>query len=387
MKESRLPRRSNSVTSKGGGTLKKVVIIVVIVMVVVALVVIGRRGMKTEIPDVRIVAVERGTITKAVVATGEIRPLAVAEVKSKIGGVVRRFYVEEGDAVGKGQKLAEIVPAATPEELVYARESVKTAKLELERSERKLRRLEGLAGKNLISDEEVEEAETELSLYAARYDAALAELQVLEQGSAGGARNPAALGTQSAEALIDMILTSPISGIVLSRNLDEGSSAIAMSSAYGGTVIMTLADVSKMHFEGDVDESDVAKITAGMPAKIFVDAYPDTTFDGVLTRIAPQGLKEEGVVNFRVEAELTSDTSLLRTGMSADVQLVLDERHDVLTVPEGAVIYEGDSTFVERVDKAVEAGKQRLPVQVGLSDGIKTEIVSGLTEGEELVLQ
>ncbi len=367
--------------------MKKIVIIVVIV-VVAAVVLFGvLSGRKTEIPDVRIVSVEKGTITKAVVATGEIRPLAVAEVKSKIGGVVRRFYVEEGDEVGRGRKLAEIVPSATPGELVYARERVQTAKLQLERSERRLKRLEGLADKNMISTEDIEEAETELSLDAARYDAALAELQVLEQGSSGRSAGQAAAGSQSADALIDMIVTSPISGIVLSRNVDEGSAVIPLSSAYGGTSLLTLADVSKMHFEGNVDESDVAKITTGMPAKIFVDAFPDTVFDGVLTKIAPQGLMEEGVVNFSVKAELTIHTSLLRTGMSADVQLVLDERDDVLTVPEGAVIYEADSTFVERVDEATEAGKQRVTVTVGLSDGIKTEIVSGLSEGEELVLQ
>jgi HlyD family secretion protein len=363
------------------------ILVILVAVVVVILVVLGiQGGRKSEIPDVRIVAVEKGTITKAVVATGEIRPLSVAEVKSKVGGVVRRFYVEEGNQVGKGMKLAEIVPSATPAELVYARERVQTAKLQLERSERRLKRLEDLAAKQLISEEEVEEAETELSIDAARYDAALAELQVLEQGSSADS-GPASAGTQTAVALVDMIIKSPISGIVLSRNVDEGSSVIPMSSAYGGTSLLTLADISKMHFEGDVDESDVAKITTGMPAKIFVDAFPDTVFEGVLTKIAPQGLMEEGVVNFRVKAELATHTDLLRTGMSADVQLVLDERQDVLTVPEGAVIYEGDSTFVERVDAAAAAGKQRVPVRVGLSDGIKTEVLSGLTEGEELVLQ
>ena len=92
--------------------------------------------------------------------------------------------------------------------------------------------------------------------------------------------------------------------------------------------LITLADVSRMHFEGDVDESDVAKIKTGMPARIFVDAFPDTTFEGVLTRIAPQGIKEEGVVNFRVEAELSGDSGIMKTGMSADVQLVLDPPWD-----------------------------------------------------------
>jgi HlyD family secretion protein len=174
---------------------------------------------------------------------------------------------------------------------------------------------------------------------------------------------------------------------VLSRNVDEGSSVIPLSSAYGGTSLMTLADVSSMHFEGDVDESDVAKITEGMPAKVFVDAFPETVFTGVLTRIAPQGIMVEGVVNFNVEARLDGDTSMLRTGMSADVQLVLQEHVDVLTVPEGAVIYQGDSTFVEISDQGAEGGRIRTAVEVGLSDGIRTEIIKGLEEGQTVLLQ
>jgi HlyD family secretion protein len=368
--------------------LKKIIITVVVIVVAVLIFIGYRRGRRPEIPDVRIVTVQKGSITKAVVATGEIRPLTVAEVKSKIGGVVRRFFVEEGDRVEKRQKLAEIVPTATPEELVYVRERVKTARLQMESSRRKLARMEDLAEQDLVSDEAIEEAETQLSIDAARFDAALAELEVLEQGSAE--TSPEAtenLSSETAAALTDMIIRSPTSGIVLSRNVDEGSSVIAMSSAYGGTSLMTLADVSAMHFEGDVDESDVAKITAGMPAKIYVDALSDTVFEGILTKIAPQGIKEEGVVNFRVEAEISGMTHQLRTGMSADVQLVLDERQDVLTLPEGAIIYEGDSTFVEKVIEAAEAGRQRAVVQTGLSDGIKTEIIKGLDEGEKVVLQ
>jgi HlyD family secretion protein len=376
--------------------LKKIIVGIVVAAVAVAVVVFLARSRKTEIPEARIVAVEKGNITKAVVATGEIRPLAIAEVKSKIGGVLRRFYVEEGEPVVKGQNLAEIVPAATPEELVAARERVKTAGLQVDQSRRNLARLEELAAKSLVSDKEIEDAETQLSIDAARHDAAMAELLVLEQGATTGSagtgghdpdadpvRDPAA----TTDALADMIIVSPVSGIVLSRDVDEGSSAIAMSSAYGGTTIMTLADVSVMHFEGDVDESDVGKITEGMPAKIFVDAFPDTAFEGKLTRIAPLGVKVEGVVNFKVEAEVGGSTGRLKTGMSADVQLVLDERADVLTLPEGAFIYEGDSTFVEKVDAAAEAGKRRVQVETGLSDGIRTELLEGLAEGDKVVMQ
>lgn len=369
--------------------MRKVIIIVVVVVVVVAIlaVTVYQRSRTPSVPDVRMVAVQKGTITKAVVATGEIRPLAEAEVKSKIGGVVRRFFVEEGDRVKKGQRLAEIVPTATPEELVYAREAVKTAGSRLEQSRRRLVRIESLAAKDLVSDAEIEEAETQLSIDEARYDAAAAELEVLEEGSAATLSSGGEGRSSASSALSDMIISSPIGGIVLSRNVDEGSAVIPLSSAYGGTSLMTLADVSSMHFEGDVDESDVAKITEGMAAKVFVDAYPETVFTGVLTRIAPQGVKQEGVVNFNVEAELDGDTRLLRTGMSADVQLVLQERSDVLTLPEGAVIYEGDSTFVEIAGEAAVGGPMRTPVEVGLSDGIRTEITKGLEEGQKVLLQ
>jgi HlyD family secretion protein len=258
----------------------------------------------------------------------------------------------------------------------------------MEQAERKRDRAEELAEKKLVTVESIEDAETQLMIAAARYDAALAELQVLEQGASTRHTSSGTYsGKQTAGALEDMTILSPVAGIVLSRDVDEGSSVIAMSSAYGGTSLLTLADVTKMHFEGYVDESDVAKIHEGMPTKIFVDALADTTFTGVLTKISPRGEKQEGVVNFRVEAEINEETSLLRTGMSADVQLVLDERADVLTVPEGAMIYEGDSTFVEVVDEAADGGKRKAYIEVGLSDGIKTEVVDGLEEGETVVLQ
>jgi HlyD family secretion protein len=257
----------------------------------------------------------------------------------------------------------------------------------MEQSSRRLARLDSLASKDLASDADIEDAETQLSIDQARYDAAVAELEVLEAGSAGGGKETSPGTASTASALSDMIISSPISGILLSRNVDEGSSVIPLSSAYGGTSLMTLADVSSMHFEGDVDESDVAKITEGMPAKIFIDAYPETVFTGVLTKIAPQGVRQEGVVNFNVEAEIDGETGMLRTGMSADVQLVLEERRDVLTLPEGAFIYQGDSTFVEAVDEAAEGSLIRTPVQVGLSDGIRTEVVAGLDEGRRVILQ
>jgi len=368
--------------------LRKVIIIIVVVVVVAIVALTAYQRTRTAaVPQVRMVTVQRGTITKAVVATGEIRPLAEAEVKSRIGGVVRRFFAEEGDAVAKGERLAEIVPTATPEALVYAREAVKTAKYRREQSARILKRLEGLAEKDLVSDAETEEAETQLSIDEAHYDAALAELEVLEEGSAKAGAADSDVRTSKSSALSDMIIASPINGIVLSRNVDEGSSVIPLSSAYGGTSLMTLADVSSMHFEGDVDESDVAKIHEGMAAKVFVDAYPETVFTGVLTKIAPQGIMAEGVVNFNVEAELDGDTAILRTGMSADVQLVLQERAGVLTVPEGAVIYQGDSTFVEVSDETAEGGRTRSPVEVGLSDGIRTEVIKGLEEGQTVLLQ
>ncbi|MBN1464204.1 efflux RND transporter periplasmic adaptor subunit, partial [candidate division KSB1 bacterium] len=188
------------------------------------------------------------------------------------------------------------------------------------------------------------------------------------------------------EALASMTIIAPIDGIVLSRDTDKGSAVIPMSSAFGGTVILTLADVSEKHFLGNVDEADIGKVHLGLTTRVYVESYPDDKFAAELTRISPMGREEQDIINFEIRATIRDPENKLRVGMSADAEIVLEERTDVLVAPEGALRYEDDKTYVHIKDDSVEAGFRRVDIDKGISDGIHTQVMSGLNEGDVVIL-
>ena len=370
---------------------KKIVFILIALVLIVSVGYLWQlkaKGKKRDFSDLKTIEVKRGDIAETVVATGSIYPKAKIEVKSKIGGVVHRFFVEEGDYVKEGDPLAEVVPGATPLEVVKAREELKSAEAEMEKEEQNYRRSKELFNKGLISKKDFESAKTAYFLAEARYYAAKAQLQVL--GYRGGKEKRSSPkdkeSSEASYAIKSMIVRSPLSGIVLNRDTDEGSAVIPISSASGGTVIMTLGDISEMHFRGDVDEVDVAKIRVGMPVRVHVDSYPDRVFNGELIRISPLGKKKEDVVNFEVRVKFLDDTSPLRVGMSADAEIVIQERKNVLFITEGAIERKDGKAYVYLFDPTTETGKRKKEIKTGISDGIKTEVVEGLKEGDKVVM-
>ncbi len=377
--------------------MKKFIFILFGVIVVIGLIFLAIKGCQkdSDVTSENTAKVERGSISRIVVATGKIESLYNAEIKSKIGGLVKQFYVEEGDRVTAGQKLVEIQPGVTPVEMVQARTEVKAAAYDKEVTEKQYLRSKGLIEKNMISPEEYDQAEANYKIAKVRFYAAMAQLHVLEQGS-----NVAALDEEftitaqdrheiekeTREAIASMTVIAPISGIVLSRDTDKGSAIIPLSSAFGGTVIMTLADVSEKHFRGDVDEADIGKVHSGLPARIFVEAYPDEPFRAELIRISPLGREEEDIINFEIRATIEDPVDKLRIGMSADAELILEEHEDVLLIPEGAILYEDGSTFVNIQDETDQDGMKKVEINKGISDGLKTEVLSGLEEGQTVIL-
>ncbi len=377
--------------------MKKAIIIIVIVVVVLVLSFVAIRGCRTsgESQIKNTATVERGNISKTVVATGKIEPLYKAEIKSKIGGLINQFYVEEGDRVTVGQKLVEIIPGATPVEMVQARTEVKAAAYDKLVAERQYLRIKELKEQKLISLEKYDQAKASYDTAKVRFYAAMAQLRVLEQGSnveslAEGIeisdQDRLEIEKETREAIASMTLIAPISGIILSRDTDKGSAVIPISSAYGGTVIMTLADVSEKHFLGDVDEADIGKVHLGLQARIYVEAYPDEPFKSELTHISPRGREEEDIINFEIRATVSDQENKLRVGMSADAELILEEHENVLVIPEGAIIYEDGKTFVNIQDDSVEEGMRKVEITKGISDGLRTEVLSGLEEGQVVVL-
>ena len=377
--------------------MKKVILIIVIVVVVLALLFLAVRGCRKggQSQTENTATVEKGNISKTVVATGKIEPLYKAEIKSKIGGIINQFYVEEGDLVTVGQKLVEIIPGATPVEMVRARTEVKAAAYGKLIAEKQYLRSKELNEQKLISPEEYDQAKANYDTAKARFYAAMAQLRVLEQGS-----NVASLAEgielseqdrreiekETREAIASMTLIAPISGIILSRDTDKGSAVIPISSAYGGTVIMTIADVSEKHFRGDVDEADIGKVHLGLPARIYVEAYPDEPFKAELTHISPRGREEEDIINFEIRSIIDDPEDRLRVGMSADAELILEEHENVLVIPEGAIIYEDGKTFVNIKDDSVEEGMRKIEITKGITDGLRAEILSGLEEDQVVVL-
>jgi len=377
--------------------MKKAIIIIVIVVVVLVFSFVAIRGCRTN-GDSQIentATVERGNISKTVMATGKIEPLYKAEIKSKIGGLINQFYVEEGDRVTVGQKLVEIIPGATPVEMVQARTEVKAAAYDKLAAERHYLRTKELKDQKLISLEKYDQAKASYDTAKARFYAAMAQLRVLEQGSNVESlaesieisdQDRREIDKETREAIASMTLIAPISGIILSRDTDKGSAVIPISSAYGGTVIMTLADVSEKHFRGDVDEADIGKVHLGLPARIYVEAYPDEPFKAELTHISPRGREKEDIINFEIKATVSDQENRLRVGMSADAELILEEHENVLVIPEGAIIYEDGKTFVNIQDDSVEEGMRKAEITKGISDGLRTEVLSGLEEGQVVVL-
>lgn len=377
--------------------MKKVILIIVAVVVVGALLFLAIRGCRTgsNAQPANTATVEKGSISKTVVATGKVEPLYKAEIKSKLGGLVKQFYVEEGDRVTVGQKLVEIIPGATPVEMVQARTEVKATAFDKSVAEKQYLRSKELFEQNLISHEEYDRAEANFNTAKTRFYAAMAQLRVLEQGTNVESlvegieineQDRHEIEKETREAIASMTIIAPISGIILSRDTDKGSAVIPLSSAYGGTIIMTIADVSEKHFRGDVDEADIGKVHLGLPARIYVEAYPDEPFKAELARISPLGREEEEIINFEIRATIDDPEDRLRVGMSADAELILEEHEDVLVIPEGAIIYEDGKTYVNVQDNSVPEGMRKIEITKGISDGLRTEVLSGLEKGQVVVL-
>jgi len=377
--------------------MKKVILFIVVGVVVLVLLFLAVRGCKKdgEIQTANTATVERGNISKTVVATGKIEPLYKAEIKSKMGGLIKQFYVEEGDRVTVGQKLAEIIPGATPVEMVQARTEVKAAAYNKDVAEKQYLRNKELYEQKLISPEVYDQAKANFNTAKARFYAAMAYLRVLEQGSNVSAlvegieineQDREEIEKEIREAIASMTVIAPISGIILSRDTDKGSAVIPISSAYGGTIIMTIADVSKKHFRGDVDEADIGKVHLGLPARIFVEAYPDEPFKAELTHISPRGREKEDIVNFEIRATINDPGDRLRVGMSADAELILEEHENVLVIPEGAILYEDGKTYVNILDDSVPEGIRKIEITKGISDGLRTEVLSGLEKDQVVTL-
>jgi HlyD family secretion protein len=322
--------------------------------------------------------VERGGIIEKAVAVGQIEPRIKFRVKSKISGIVRRCSVDVGDRVEPGDPLFEIVPDPTPAELVEAESQLEAAQSAFNRAEADWSRSRALADQGVISSDQLDAAREAWELAKIERGRAEDNLELTRAGRVSGRG-----------AAMESVIRATAGGIVLARNVDPGDPVVPLTSFQEGTELATIADMRDLIFNGTVDEIDVGKLEVGVEARLKIGALPDQVVTGMLTRIAPQAKEEDGARLFEVEIELDpTDRVVLRAGYSANADLIIREKNEILLIPERLVLFEDDGakTLVEVPNDVDPAGEPvKVEIGTGLSDGLNIEVTSGLDEGDVVV--
>jgi HlyD family secretion protein len=311
------------------------------------------------------------TIVKKTVATGKVIPRREIEVKSQVSGVVEKLYVVAGQTVKKGQTIARIALRPNMISVSQAEAQLQSAKTSLKNQALDLERYRDLRKQKLIPDLEFNKHETDYKLQEEAVAAAENTLLLLKTGQSRNATN------------VSNMIPATIDGTVLDVPNKEGAFILETSTFQAGTTLATLADMTDMIFEGLVDESEVGKLREGMELVLNVGALQGKPFKATLEYVAPKGVTDQGTIKFTIRAAVTLDKELfLRSNYSANADIVLDRRDDVIGINEADLIIEGKKTFVE-VETAPQTFEKR-EIRTGLSDGINIEVVSGLREGDKV---
>jgi HlyD family secretion protein len=365
----------------------------------------------TKIDPSKLAKVERGDLAKSVVATGKIEPITKVEVKSKASGIVKKLYVDYGDRVKKGQVLCELdrdeIQArvdqaraqleASEASLNGTRADLVRAKVDAEGPDvpllkRAYERADGMAKEGVVSASALDDAEKNYKMALNKQEVAKAQVQVL-QAKIGQAQGQVSQDRANLKQLEEQLsyttIASPLDGIVLSRDVQIGdavSSILVLGST--ATLVMTLGDTSEVYVKGKVDESDIGKVYLGQPARIKVESFKDKTFTGKVTKISPMGVEKDNVTTFEVRVSINNPEGMLKAMMTANAEIILDEHKNVLQIPEGAILYDKDkNASIEIPDPKAKDGKRKIAVNIGISNGAKTELLKGLKEGDQVVLQ
>jgi HlyD family secretion protein len=402
--------------ANGNGKNKKkkrliwIIGVTLLVLVSVGVLIAAKSG-GTKIDPSKLAKVEKGDLAKSVVATGKVEPITKVEIKSKASGIVKKLYVDYGDRVKAGQTLADLDKVeiealvrsqkanveAAEANLVSTKADLERAKVDAEGPDiptllRAYQRAQKMAKDGVVSQASLDDAQRNYELAVNKQNVARAQLGVLKakiaQAQAQVQSSHAQL-KQLEEQLSYTTIYSPIDGIVLSRDVEVGdavSSILVLGSS--ATLVMTIGDTSEVYVKGKVDESDIGKVYIGQPARIKVESFKDKTFTGKVTKISPMGVEKDNVTTFEVRVSINNPGGELKAVMTANAEIILEEHKGVLMIPEGAVIYDKDKkAFVEEPDPNAKDGKKKIAVNLGISNGAKAEVLSGLKEGDQVVLQ
>lgn len=312
-------------------------------------------------------------IEKKTVVTGKVIPEDEVEIKPQIQGIIEGLFVKEGDLVQTGDLLAKIKVVPNEQNLNSARGRLQNSKIVLNNAKIEFDRNQDLLKKGIISRQQFQNVELQYNQALQSVSNAESDLEIIRSGSAGGA----------ASANTNIRATVP--GTILEIPVEEGFQVIASNSFNAGTTIATIADMKKMIFEGKVDEAEVGKLRVGMPLEVNLGAIEDQSLDAELKFIAPKGNEEQGAVQFIIEADLfLNDSLFIRAGYSANASLVLERKGSIMAISEALLQFdrETEKPYVQVLIDEQEF--ERRDVEIGISDGVNVEVVSGITMEDKI---
>ena len=319
------------------------------------------------------VEVIQGSIVEKAVAVGQIQPRQKFSVKSKISGIVKRALAQVGDTVRAGDPLFEIAPDPTPLEVTEVDRQVESSAASFRRAESDYQRSLQLSRSGVLPKSDVEAKKES-------YDLARVAMTKAEQNRDLTRKGRLTVsGTES-------IITAPAAGTILTRSVNPGDPIVPLTSYQPGTEMASVADMRDLIFKGTVDEIDVGKLSVGMTTRIKVGALPTDVVTGRVSRIAPQAQQKEGATLFDVEVELDPSKITLRAGYSANADVIIREKKDILLIPERLVTFaDGGKKASVEVPGSDPKSPKKVEIKTGISDGLNVEVLTGLKKGEKVV--
>ena len=300
-------------------------------------------------------------------ATGKVEPRDEILIKPQISGIIDEVYKEAGQSIRKGEVIAKVKVIPELGQVNSAESRVRLAEINEKQAQTDFDRVEKLFKNKLISREDFEKSEVALKQARVEVQTAKDALEIIKEGI-----------TKNSASLSSTLIRSTIDGLILDVPVKAGNSVIMSNTFNDGTTIATVANMNDLIFKGKIDETEVGRIHEGMPVKLTIGALQNLTFDAKLEYISPKGVEENGANQFEIKAAVSvPDSVQIRSGYSANAEIVLQRAQQTLAVP--------DSTFVYVMTDSVPEQKfQRKPVTAGMSDGIKIEIKSGVTAKDKI---
>lgn len=318
---------------------------------------------------------EIADLEKTTVATGKVEPRDEVLIKPQISGIISEVYKEDGQTIKQGEVIAKVKVIPELGQLNSAESRVRVAEISTAQAETDHERIKKLYNDKLISREDYEKSEVEIKKAREELQTAKDALEIIKEGI-----------TKNSASFSSTLIRSTIDGLILDVPIKVGNSVIMSNTFNDGTTIATVANMNDLIFKGKIDETEVGRIHEGMPVKLTIGALQNLTFDAELEYISPKGVEENGANQFEIKAAVHAPDSVqIRSGYSANAEIVLQRAQKVLAVPEGIIEFSGDSTFVwVMTDSIPEQKFERRQIKTGMSDGIKLEIKEGLTGKEKV---